>query len=238
MIHMEILSEKVFGKVKLVRLTDYRYGVVTENGEIVVPFGKYVWIDYFERGLARVIKYTKDDPKPEKWGIINDKGMEVLPAEYDSIQGFYGKKSDTTRAWKDGASKLVILNDPIEFKETLCEKAFGNVKLVRLADYRYGVVTENGEIVVPFGKYVWIDYFERGLARVIKYTKDDPKPEKWGIINDKGMEVLPAEYDSIWNFMNRDSTRVVKNGIVSTVFLRDLNPNLEYSRIANEKHRG
>ena len=52
------------------------------------------------------------------------------------------------------------------------------------------------------------------------------------------MEVLPAEYDSIWNFMNRDSTRVVKNGIVSTVFLRDLNPNLEYSRIANEKHRG
>ena len=62
--------------------------------------------------------------------------------------------------------------------------------------------------------------------------------QKNGIINDKGMEVLPAEYDSIWNFMNRDSTRVVKNGIVSTVFLRNLNPNLEYSRIANEKHRG
>jgi hypothetical protein len=51
---------------------------------------------------------------------------------------------------------------------------------------------------------------------------------KWGIINEQGEEVLPAEYDAVWNFLgkNRFSTKVVMNGTSHEVFFHDLNPSL------------
>ena len=51
---------------------------------------------------------------------------------------------------------------------------------------------------------------------------------KWGIINEAGEEVLPVEYDEIWNFYgkNRFSTKVVKNGETTEVYFHELNPSL------------
>ena len=51
---------------------------------------------------------------------------------------------------------------------------------------------------------------------------------KWGIINEQGEEVLPVEYDDVWNFLgkNRFSTKVVMNGESHEVFFHDLNPSL------------
>uniref|UniRef100_UPI004027CCBD WG repeat-containing protein n=1 Tax=Prevotella sp. TaxID=59823 RepID=UPI004027CCBD len=51
---------------------------------------------------------------------------------------------------------------------------------------------------------------------------------KWGIINEKGEEVLPLEYDSIWNFLDKGrlSTKVVKQGNEEEVFFHDLNPDI------------
>ena len=48
---------------------------------------------------------------------------------------------------------------------------------------------------------------------------------KWGIINEKGEEVLPLEYDSIWNFFGKGrlSTKTVKQGNEKEVFFHDLN---------------
>ena len=108
-------------------------------------------------------------------------------------------------------------------------------------------VVHKGQVVVPYGKYAWIDKFDNGLARVrtagltnaggfvvhlipvdelqpndgettqTRYYKErDEHPErfaKWGIINEQGEEVLPLEYDEVWNFYgkNRKSTYVEKN---------------------------
>lgn len=51
---------------------------------------------------------------------------------------------------------------------------------------------------------------------------------KWGIINEQGEEVLPVEYDDVWNFLGkkRFSTKVVLNGESHEVFFHDLNPSL------------
>lgn len=113
----------------------------------------------------------------------------------------------------------------------MIEKNYGNVKVVWQKG-KYGVTDLEGNIIVPFGKYAWIDGFDHGLARVHSYgiTKikngechqykvsplkivdgeivanpeykgEKLQPSKWGIINEKGEEVLPMEYDNIWNFM-------------------------------------
>lgn len=100
---------------------EYAWGVVDENDNVVVEFGKYAWIDGFQNGLAKVIGHndnsspnivgTFDDdwnfvdaknmPKRYEQGIINESGEEVLPLEYN-IWKFYGKDFPTIKAFKDG----------------------------------------------------------------------------------------------------------------------------------------
>lgn len=142
------------------------------------------------------------------------------------------------------------------------EQIYGNVKVIRNGSNKWGVTDLEGNVIVPFGKYAWIDGFERGLARVreegqIRYSpnviftisadgkatsdKDEIRqlqeeeykahPErfsKWGIINEKGEEVLPVEYEEIWNFVGKDYDTIVvkKNSIEQKIYFHDLNPNL------------
>lgn len=85
----------------------------------------------------------------------------------------------------------------------------------------FGVVDFNDNIIVPFGKYDWIDAFWRGLAKVQIGKGIEPGPGiKYGIINAKGEEVVPVEYDKIWNFFGKDYGSIVleKNKIRYKVF--------------------
>lgn len=134
------------------------------------------------------------------------------------------------------------------------EKNYGSVTVVENRDYQWAVIDNQGNIMVPFGKYGWIDGFDSGLARVRTHSQAEkardsiaqffkiPKDRigvevdnhcnrakyKWGIINEKGEEVLPVIYDNIWNFYrkNRYSTQVEKDGHSSEVYFKNLNPSL------------
>jgi hypothetical protein len=150
---------------------------------------------------------------------------------------------------------------------------YGSVNVVENKKYQWAVIDNDGNFIVPFGKYGWIDGFDSGLARVrtnkelgragfaesmiIDLTSDNPivicgkeniqkfydndrikhpeKYAKWGIINEKGEEVLPLIYDNIWNFLDKSrySTRIEKAGETSDVYFCDLNPSLPDMRIRN-----
>lgn len=150
---------------------------------------------------------------------------------------------------------------------------YGNVIVIQNSKDEWGVFNINGQEIVPFGKYAWIDGFEFGLARVRtkgmtwwlkeqlegslengmlvldknKVKRDTEKdmrehPEwnaKWGIINEKGEEVLPVIYDSVWKFYgkpNRFSTRAEKDGEVIDVFFHDLNPSIPVRYTQHNRH--
>ena len=99
---------------------------------------------------------------------------------------------------------------------------YGNVNVVENDKYQYGVTSNAGEMIVPFGKYAWISGYDHGLARVkgifgdesINLETGKTERAKWGIINEIGEEVLPVIYDEIWNFFQkgRNNTKVVING--------------------------
>ncbi|MBO7561331.1 MAG: WG repeat-containing protein [Bacteroidales bacterium] len=130
---------------------------------------------------------------------------------------------------------------PINFNE---EHHYGSITLLRRGWDEYSVIDSSGNTIVPFGKYQYIDGFEQGLARVKKgdaweiiawvpldgetsqQRNVKNEEEKWGIINENGEEVLPVVYDDIWKFYNkgRNSTKVVKDGVSSLVYFKDLNP--------------
>ena len=93
------------------------YGVVDFNDNIIVPFGKYDWIDAFWRGLARVKMGKGIGPgyiPGTKYGIINTKGEEVVPVEYDEIWNFFAKDYPTIRLFKDNKKYQVYFSNPKE----------------------------------------------------------------------------------------------------------------------------
>lgn len=121
------------------------------------------------------------------------------------------------------------------------EHIYGNRIVAQHSDFKWGVSDMSGNIIVPFGKYDWIDGFEKGLARVKvghESTAIINNINKWGIINISGEEVIPVVYDNIWNFLGKKmfSTRIEKDGEVKHINFHDLNPELTKVSIKQENH--
>lgn len=122
------------------------------------------------------------------------------------------------------------------------ENTFGAIKVVQRNDNKWAVLDSQGAAIVPFGRYDWIDGFDSGLSRVKIGTQTNGQIAsnvKWGIINEKGEEVLPVIYDNIWNFLgkNRFSTNVEKDGIKEKVYFHNLNPSLPVRGIKRHIYR-
>lgn len=106
------------------------YAVFSEDGNVVVPFGRYDYIDGFDGGFARVKKGTAGSIENEgdKWGIIDELSNEVVPVEYTHIEPFYQtnleycivEKSDLRQEFnlRDGA----LLYDGAHEDEIECMK--------------------------------------------------------------------------------------------------------------------
>lgn len=69
------------------------YAVFSEDGNMIVPFGRYDYIDGFDSGYSRVKKGARGslEHPDDKWGIIDETGKEVLPVEYTHVEPFYHK---------------------------------------------------------------------------------------------------------------------------------------------------
>lgn len=183
--------------------------------------------------LRLLIPFTNGD----KIGFMNNQGMIIVKPQYTMYYGECYSENDLIRVSiidtygfpKSGGNVSTYqrpLYGLINYKgEVLLEPVFytmisaiGNKRLFTVQNkrYEYGVITADGEEIVPFGKYQWIDGFDKGLARiklgkVTNGIKDSGN--KWGLIDVDGNEVLPVEYDDIWNFYakNRITTKIIKD---------------------------
>ncbi|MDE7386571.1 MAG: WG repeat-containing protein [Muribaculaceae bacterium] len=88
---------------------------------------------------------------------------------------------------------------------------FDNVVVIEKNDGKWGVISNQGDEIVPFGKYDLIEPFFMGLARVKIGTvavgkSDNYGKYRWGIINLSGEEVIPVEYTELWQFHLKQKT--------------------------------
>lgn len=103
----------------------------------------------------------------------------------------------------------------------------GTTVVLELPQGIHGVITVNGDVVVPFGLFDWISRFDNGLARVKLGKRTNgikDSGNKWGIINTKGQLVLPVIYDNLWNFIGKGWKYVIceKDGIAYKIDLEEL----------------
>lgn len=184
--------------------------------------------------------------KSNKIGLLNRDGEVIVEPLYDTILDDCYSPNDLIRVGtlfpygysqkSGGVSSYVrykykIVNSTGVF---ITDMEYDSIaissdkRLITVQDRQkgYAVYDVTGNEIVPFGKYAWIDGFDNGLCRVNAWKMtNDIDEKKWGIINTKGKEVLPLEYDNIWNFFgwNRSSTKVIKKGIEKQIYFDELN---------------
>ena len=132
----------------------------------------------------------------KKMGVLNSDGIEIVPCEYRLI---YFLKSRYIIV-QDFRYQFALI-DIYTKKEVI---PFGKYRLEPRGEYLLasgnggkGIIDINENIIVPF-KYTWIDGGKDCILRVIK--NGTLSSQKWGIIDLKGNEVLPAIYDRINSF--------------------------------------
>ena len=208
--------------------------------KILVPASSYNMQD--DKRL--LIPFTSGD----EIGFVDKEGVIVVKPQFTMYYGDCYDESDYIRVTVDylygfprSGGRVATYKRPmyglINFKgETIFEPSFfslipaiGNKKLYTVQDKNlgYAVLNIDGTEVVPYGKYSYIDGFDKGLARVkIGNVTNGQKNNgnKWGLINENGDEVLPIEYDDMWSFYgkNRATVRVVKGDVAQNIVLSEI----------------
>ncbi len=112
--------------------------------------------------------YTND-----KWGVINSKGEEIIPASYDEMVVI-----------PDENKGIFIVTYDVDYEKE---------------EYKTKVLNEKGEeILTNYNNVEAVDNYNSVdevwyEEDVLKYKKDN----KYGLIDFSGNEILPAEYDNI-----------------------------------------
>lgn len=182
-------------------LSGTKIGFANTEGDIIIrPQFDYVLDDFFHvKSLVRVGEayskvYPSRNPRPS---IYLYKRFGIL-------------KSD--------GSFLI----PMEY-EGIAMPVLSDAITLRSMSEGYAVIDFNGNIIVPFGVYNYIDGFDQGFARVkIGTTTNgiETSDSRWGIINDEGEIIVEPVNKNIWNFYGkaREYTKVVTSDSITLEF--------------------
>lgn len=168
----------------VVKLTD-TYGYIDLTGRLVIPC-EYSKASAFYEGRAAV-------QQNGTCGYITKTGSKVVPFEFSRCQDFDGGKAivykGIRRAGLVDLQGNLVLEPSVNRLLTFSEGR----GLVRDNEYRFYYITEQADLYNGF--YDQATQFQHGVA-VVQVSG------RWGIINRRGIEVIPPKYDKIETFEN------------------------------------
>lgn len=144
-----------------------------------------------------------------KIGFIDKDANLVIEPKYDAYFGHFKNNSSLVGVSIDGKRGIINSLGEYIFTPEYSSIIIGDDQQTFSVekDRKKALCRVNGDIIVDYGIYSYIDGADSGLVRV-------KIGQKWGIICTSGHIVLPIEYDNIWNFYKagRGDTRVEKDG--------------------------
>lgn len=165
-----------------IRSAQKGYAVYGFEGECIVPFGKYDYIDGFDNGYARIKigsngALHKDG---DKWGIIDENGTEILKPEYSRIDKFYLKDVRFCQVEKDGKIEEFHLME-------------GKLKYDGAYEYELRQLQKEEE-----------DYRSLQIYRESQESCDDCcMRESWDAMTDGMYGDMPDGFDGDYDFLGR-----------------------------------
>jgi hypothetical protein len=194
---------------KAIVMRDGKYGIIDEHGEVVLPLD-YDLIDRPSQysGYCNVFVATKGNEV-----TIFDQNINIVPVS--GITLYNGKFGDLIVS--DARGKMGRINYDGELTIPIIYDSLYHSKKQYIAvnNGLYGWLSENNDIIKPF-EYKMIYTLRDGVA----FVNSDYKVGLW---NTSGKEVLPDEYEAIYdtwyNHFDSEKNRyiVVKDGKVGTV---------------------
>lgn len=230
-----------------------QYGVIDRSGKLLTD-KHYRSIQPFKEGLAAV-KY-KDD-----YGFINELGQLTIPAIYSKVADF---QEDRVAAQLKGQCGYLRPDGStaVKFNYSKCLDFKDGKAVVYKGSRKAGLVDNEGKELIQPSLNKLINFSEdRGLVRDEKYRfyyitdqariydgfyqKATPfkhgvavvqMDNKWGIINQKGIEIIPPKYDQIESFENGYAKVRIKgfNGLTNLKGELIVEPDYEYISYAGK----
>lgn len=132
--------------------------------------------------------------RDNRWGLINNKFKLVLDTEYDAIT-IHPPLIKVKKNNKWGAFNMNLkLVAPVE-KDSIKMIEDGKIKMLKNGQLEWKLYKKDGEIV-DLKQYSMIeDYFSQGISMV-------KKNDKYGFINEDGVEIIPCIYDDAHHFLH------------------------------------
>lgn len=161
------------------------YGFINTQGKLVIPC-QYARVSSFSEGRAAVYKNGN-------CGYINKIGEKVIHFEYSRCQDFEDGRAVINKGIRN--TGLIDLDGQVIVEPELDRLLDYNEGrgLVRDEKYRFYYITEHNDIYR--GYFERASSFKHGVA-VVQIDG------KWGVINQKGMSVIPPKYDKIEGFID------------------------------------
>ena len=162
------------------------YGFIDVRGNLVIP-AKFSKVSDFREERAAV-------QREGLCGYIDTQGDEVVHLEFSKCLDFEDGKAVVYKGYRRGG--LIDLNGNYIIEPSLNRlyKFSGGRGLVRDSSYHFYYITAQSNNVHS-GMYQKAGAFQHGVA-VVQSTLNN----QWGIINQKGIELIPPKYDKIENF--------------------------------------
>lgn len=189
---------------------------VSEDKRLLIPFTSGAHIGFMNHDMEVVV-----DPKYTMYygDCYSEEDYVKVAVEYN-----YGFPRPNNKVAAYSSQRYGLINhlgqiviEPDNPTLLLSKTNSGIVLTIQRKDHKYGVINVEGEEIVPFGKYDYIDGFDRGFARVMIGKRSnicsDNENNNWGIINERGKEIIPCVYHNIWNFSGkRYNSIIVEDG--------------------------
>lgn len=156
---------------------------IDKNGKPLTS-GRYIHIHDFEGTTAVVTEGKKHE---RKMGIIDAKGILIVPVEYDTIgplsEGLRMVKQDSLYGFMNekGKTKLEMKYDGAN--------SFLNGYASVSINHQWGYIDKKGKMVLNF-KYDWAGFYSEGLFAV-------RQNHKWGYVDRRDTIVIPLQFDSV-----------------------------------------
>lgn len=230
-----------------------RYGLINLNGEMVTD-RNYRKIEPYSEGLAavkyrngygfidnlgkmvvqdnysRVSRFSEGRAAVQKNGLcgyIDRWGKEIVALQYSKCQDFNDGKAVVERGQKKTGLVDLAGNEIIKPSINRILGYSQERGLARDEKYRFYYLTDQARVYDGF--YQKASKFQHGVA-VVKLDG------KWGIINQKGIEIIPPKYDEITNFKDGYAKVRIKgfNGLTNLKGELIVQPDYEYISYAGE----
>lgn len=169
-----------------------KIGFINSFAEVVIPPKYDSFIGEFNNVESMIVAY-----RDNMCGVLNTNGIEMLMGEYQSISLIGAQYAIVMNSeYQKGIIEIMTNQMTVPFGEYDSFNYYNKILTARKKLLK-GLITPTGKLITPI-QYKWIGKVEYGSLRVIIEEKtDDTVIKRWGLLDTRGNEILPAIYDNI-----------------------------------------